>query len=111
MKPTVVDPGKMIWVNAGVYSIVGIFLAIFDHPLVPLSYAFQILPLAIGGAVAAAVLQEKYGRWWIAAFAVLEIWLFVTCGMTQTTFAPVLLAAGIFYLTRGCIRWVAQNGG
>ncbi len=111
MKPTAVDPQKMLWVRGGIYTAIGAFLAMVDHPLVPLSYVFQLIPISIGGAVGAAVLREKYGRWWIAPYVLLEIYLAYACLTSQTSISPIVLAAGVFSLSRGAIRWVAENGG
>jgi hypothetical protein len=111
MKPKVVDPKQTLWISGGIYTAIGVFLAIVDHPLVPLSYVFHLLPIAIGGAVGAAVVREKYGPWGVVPYILLEVYLIYACVANQTSISPLVLSAGIFPLTRGAIRWVAENGG
>jgi hypothetical protein len=112
MKPPIAyDQRPMLWTTGAIFGAVGVILAIIDHPFVPLSHVFHIIPIALGGAVGAAVLREKYGPPWIAAYVVLTLWLAYTVIANKTSVAPVFLAAGLFPLVRAILQTVAENEG
>ncbi|RYG22037.1 hypothetical protein EON82_17835 [bacterium] len=107
MKPPVVhDERPRLWTTGAIFGVAGILLAIVEHPLVPLSYVFHLIPIAIGGAVGTAVLREKYGPKAIAAYALFILWLAAATIAHQTSVAPVFLAAGVFSLTRAIMKTV-----
>lgn len=98
------DPLPMLWATGGIFGVVGLLLCFADHPLVPLSHVFGILPVALGGAMGAAVLREKYGPKGGAAFFVVMAYVVWQTVASETTVGPVLLAAGLFSLTRALVR-------
>jgi len=104
--PPVIDERPRLWTTGAIFGSMGLLLAIVDHPLVPLSYVFHLVPIGIGGAVGTAVLREKYGRPWIAAYALLILWLAYATISAQTSVAPVFLASGVFSLTRAIMKTV-----
>ena len=107
MKPPVVgDERPRLWTTGGIFTVLGLLLAIVDHPLVPLSYVFHLIPIAIGGAVATAILRERFGRPWVAVYALLVAWLAYSTIANQTSVAPVFLASGVFSLVRAIMKTV-----
>jgi hypothetical protein len=107
MKPPVVgDERPKLWTTGAIFTSMGLLLAIVDHPLVPLTYVFHLIPVAIGGAVATAILRERFGRLWIAAQVLLILWLAFATIADQTSVAPVFIASGVFSLVRAIMKTV-----
>ena len=106
--PVVHDQRPMLWATGGIFGAVGLILAFADHPLVPLTHVFQIIPLGIGGAIGAALLRERYGRRWIWAYPVFMVWLLYTVVTTQTSASIFLLASGVYSLTRAILQTVDE---
>ena len=96
----------MLWATGGIFGVAGILVALTDHPLVPLSHVFGMLPLGLGGAIGAAILRERYGPRASVAFVLVILYLLWQVAVSETTIAPVLLAAGLFSLTRAIVRTV-----
>ena len=115
MKPPVlgqrppVDPLPGLWATGAVFGLAGLGVMLFDNPLVPLSHEFQLIPLGLGGAVGAALLRERFGPRALAAYVVVMAWLVWQVLSVQTTGGIVLLAAGLFSLTRALVKTVGDG--
>ncbi len=94
----------MLWATGAIFGVSGILVSLVDHPLVPLSHVFGMLPLGLGGAIGAAILREKYGPRGGIAFVIVMVYLVWQVIASQTTIGPVLIAAGLFSLTRAIVR-------
>lgn len=110
MKPPAAHPRTRLWTMGAVYGTIGIFLAAADHPMVPLSYVLHIPAIAIGGAVGVAILRERYGPRWIAAYYVVAIWTIYETITNLTSIAALVLFSAAYSLTRAAISWVDENG-
>lgn len=103
------DPRPAFWTTGTIFLVAGLMLAIVDNPLVPLSHVFHLVPLGIGGAIGTAILCERYGPRWVAAYVVLMLWLLWSTWNAQTTGAVIFLAAGVHSLTRAIVRTVGWD--
>ncbi len=98
------DPLPMLWATGAIFGVSGILVALVDHPLVPLSHVFGMLPLGLGGAIGAAILRERYGPRASVAFVLVMVYMVWQVVSSQTTVGPVFIAAGLFSLTRAIVR-------
>ncbi len=111
MKPPPVkyDQRPMFWATGGIFGGVGLLLAFVDHPLVPLSHVFHLIPIGIGGAIGAALLRERYGPLATIAYVLLGIWLLYAVITNQTSGSILLLSSGVYSLTRAVAQTVEME--
>lgn len=108
LPPPTYDPRPMLWGTGGVFGAAGLLLAFLDHPLVPLSHVFHLIPIGIGGAIGAAILRERYGPWGTAAYVLLGVWLLYAVITSQTSGSILLLSSGVYSLTRAVVQTAAE---
>ena len=109
-----VDPRLALWIRGGIYALIGLWLAVFDDPIVPLWQDPGLLPLTIGAAIGVAVLRERHKAAGIAAYALVFVWLvfqivdFASLHLRTST-APFFLFAGGVSLLRATLKTVRAD--
>ena len=107
--PVVHDPRPALWTTGGIFAALGVATMLLDNPLVPITHVFGLVPLALGGAVGAALLRERFGPWANLAYLAFALWLVWQTFAAQTTGGLVFLAVGVYSLTRAFVRTVADD--
>ena len=105
MKPPVLrhDPRPALWTTGAIFTLAGVATMLLDNPLVPITHVFGLVPLAVGGAVGAALLRHRYGAYAIAAYILLMLYVVWQTFAAQTTGGLIFLTAGVFSLARAVL--------